>query len=180
MKINLMPFIDAYCGPFKDKWRFWFGLRLWVTAALYAVDGGLQGYNTNVMFVAHIFAIGTLMFLQAFVRPYKNFLITLLDTFFMLNYWLVVEFYLLSKMLGFKGFPGAYTFLLSSAILIMILIIAGHICFLKFPNFINTLSEKINGRRERYRYEAVQQEDPDEDQQLFEAAEERDLIVDTY
>ena len=55
MKINLIPFIDAYCGPFKDKWRIWFGLRLWVTAILYAVDGGLQGYNTNAMLIFHIF-----------------------------------------------------------------------------------------------------------------------------
>ena len=177
MKINLMPFIDAYCGPFKDKWRFWFGLRLWVTALLYAVDGGLQGYNTNAMFLVHYYVIGALIFLQALIRPFKNFFVTLLDTFFMLNYWLVVERYLPSKV---QGFMMAYTFLLSSAILVFCLIIVGHVCFLKYPNLFNTLSDKINRRRKRYRYEAVQQEDPDEDQQLFQAAEDRDRIVDTY
>ena len=93
----------------------------------------------------------------------------------MLNYWLVIEFHLLSKM---QRFMVAYTFLLSSAILVFCLIIVGHVCFLKYPNLLNTLSDKINRRRERYRYEAVRQEDPDEDQQLFLAAEER--IVDTY
>ena len=28
------PFIDAYGGPFKDKWRFWFGLRTLITSIL--------------------------------------------------------------------------------------------------------------------------------------------------
>ena len=74
----------------------------------------------------------------------------------------------------------AYTFLLSSAILVFCLIIVGHMCFLKYPNLLNTLSDKINRRRERYRYEAVRQEDPDEDQQLFRAAEDRDRIVDLH
>ena len=180
MKINLMPFVDAYCSPFKDKWRFWFGLRLWVTALLYAVDGGLQGYNTNAMFLVHFFVIGALVFFQALIRPFKNFLITLLDTFFMLNYWLVVELYLLLKMLSFEGFPVAYILLLSLAILVLCLIIVGHVCFLKYPNLLGTIRDKINRRRERYRYEAVRQEDHDEDQQLFQAAEERDRIVDTY
>ncbi len=37
------PFFDAYGGPFKDKWKIWFGLRLWITAILLSVDGDLQG-----------------------------------------------------------------------------------------------------------------------------------------
>ena len=37
------PFIDAYGGPFKDKWRFWFGLRLWITLTLFTVSTILQG-----------------------------------------------------------------------------------------------------------------------------------------
>ena len=70
IKINLMSFTDAYCGPFKDKWRFWFGLRLLVTALLYAVDGGLQGYNTNAMFLAivHYYVIGAYFFKPSYDR----------------------------------------------------------------------------------------------------------------
>ena len=154
MKINLMPFSDAYCGPFKDKWRFWFGLRLWVTAALYAVDGGLQGYNTNAMFLVYFYIIGALIFLQALIRPFKNFFVMLLDTFFMLNYWLIIELY------PMQGYFVAYTFLLSLAILVFCLIIVGHVCFLEYPDLLNTLSNKINRRRERYRYEAVLQGRP--------------------
>ena len=178
MRFSLKPFRDAYCGPFKDKWRFWFGLRLWVTALLYAISGGLQGHDPNAMFLVHFFVIGALTFLQALIRPFRNYFITLLDTFFMLNYWLVVEFYLLSKIPGFQGFPGVYTFLLSSAILVLCLILVGHVCFLKYPNFLATIRDKVNRRRDGY--VQIQQGDSDADQQLFQAAEERDPIVDTY
>jgi hypothetical protein len=41
------PFIDAYGGPFKDKWRFWFGLRLWLTGLLLSLDSALQGTDAK-------------------------------------------------------------------------------------------------------------------------------------
>ena len=182
MKLNLKPFVDAYCGPFKDKWRFWFGLRLWVTALLYAIAGGLQGANANAMFAAHVFIIGALLFLQALIRPFKNCFITILDTFFMLNYWFAVELYLLLKMIGFQGFLAVYACLLSAAIFVLCLIIVGHICVLKYPTLLSTLRVRMGSQRSRYRYKSVPQDDSDTDQQLFEAAETRDTdrIVDTY
>ena len=175
MRFSLKPFRDAYCGPFKDKWRFWFGLRLWVTALLYAISGGLQGHDPNAMFLVHFFVIGALIFLQALIRPFRNFFITLLDTFFMLNYWLVVSLYLLP---GVERFPAVYTFLVSAAILVLCLILVGHVCFLKYPNFLATVRDRVNRRRDGY--VQIQQKDSDADQQLFQAAEERDPIVDTY
>ena len=81
LRCSLKPFRDAYCGPFKDKWIFWSGLRLLVTAVLYVVNGGLQGYNTNSLFIVHYFVIGALILLQAFVQLFKNVAITVLDTF---------------------------------------------------------------------------------------------------
>ena len=178
LRFSLKPFRDAYCGPFKDKWRFWFGLRLWVTAILYVVNGGLQGYNTNAMFLVHYFVIGALILLQAFTQPFKNVAITVLDTFFMLNYWVVVELYLLSEMLDFYWFAEAYTVLLTLAVLVLCLIVVSHVCCLIKPSLFTTLKGKFNRRRNGY--VPIQQEDSDADQQLFQAAEERDPIIDTY
>ena len=178
LRCSLKNFRDAYCGPFKDKWRFWFGLRLWVTAVLYIIDGGLQGHNTDAMFLVHYSVIGALILLQAFVQPFNNLAITILDTFFMLNYWIVVALYLLSEMPRLHWFAEAYTFLLSLAILVLCLVIVGHVCFLINPNILTTLKNKFNRRRDGY--EQIQHEDSDADQQLFQAAEERDPIIDTY
>ena len=189
MRFSLKPFRDAYCGPFKDKWRFWFGLRLWVTALLYAISGGLQGHDTNAMFLVHLLVVGTLILLQAIVQPFRNVVIAILDTFFMLNYWFVLELYLLSKigsnsaaelpsLLDSRQFSIAYSVFLGSAILVFCLILVGHVCVLTCPNFLATLRDKFNRRRDGY--EPIEREDSDADQQLFEAAEERDPVVDTY
>ena len=187
MKFSLKPFRDAYCGPFKDKWRFWFGLRLWVTALLYGISGGLQGRNTNAMFLVHLLVVGTLILLQGIVQPFRNVVIAILDTFFMLNYWFMVELYLLSKtaemprddtLLDSRQFSIAYSVLLSSAIFVFCLILVGHVCFLKYPNLLTTIRDKVNRRHDGY--VQIQQEDSDSDQRLFQAAEERDPVVDTY
>ena len=79
---RLRPFIDAYGGPFKDKWRFWFGLRLWLVVFLFSVDGGLQGTNTRSMLIIHFIAILAFILFQVWTHPYKNRFIELLDTFF--------------------------------------------------------------------------------------------------
>ena len=87
----LKPFVDAYGGPFKDKWRFWFGLRLWTTITLFGVNSALEGTNSDVMFAVFAKVIMTFVVLQSLVRPFKNYFIGLLDLFFMVNYWLLIS-----------------------------------------------------------------------------------------
>ena len=87
----LKPFVDAYGGPFKDKWRFWFGLRLWITIILFGVNGALEGTNSDVMFVMFAIVIMTFVILQSLVRPFKNYFIGVLDLLFMVNYWLLIS-----------------------------------------------------------------------------------------
>ena len=65
---RLRPFIDAYSGPFKDKWRFWFGLRLWLVVVLFSVDGGLQGTNTRSMLIIHFLVISSFILFQVWAR----------------------------------------------------------------------------------------------------------------
>ena len=122
------------------------------------------------MFLVHYFVIGALILLQAFTQPFKNVASTVLDTFFMLNYWIVVELYLLSEMLDFHWFSEAYTILLTLALLVLCLIVASHVCCLIKPNLVTTLKGKFNRRRNGY--VRIQHEDSDADQQLFQAAEE--------
>ncbi len=90
------PFIDAYGGPFKVKMRFWFGLRLWIFAILYIVNGALQGSNTdnNNMLISHSIIIFAFILFQTYLQPYKNTSIGKLDLLFMILYFLNIFFFL--------------------------------------------------------------------------------------
>lgn len=82
---RLKPFIDAYVAPFKDKWRFWFGLRLVILIVVCIVFAmrGTDDPGLNLL-VQHLFVIA-LMVAQAYILPFKNTLVSLLDLFFLMN-----------------------------------------------------------------------------------------------
>ena len=174
---RLRPFIDAYGGPFKDKWRFWFGLRLCLVVVLFSVDGGLQGTNTKSMLIIHFIVILSFILFQVWTHPYKNRFVELLDTFLMTNYWLIIASYFL---LGTSAFSTTYKLLVSSAILILVFVFPYRFwCWLQRKFFTNI--------KFRYFYQhgmiLSNEEDDnegDDDMYLFQAAEERDHIPDTY
>ena len=170
------PFIDAYSGPFKNKWRFWFGLRLWITILLFGLDGALQGTNTNVMFVVIIITILSFMFFQNLVRPFKNRFIGALDLFFMANYCLLVSsFFWTTDIFWF-----IYVLTTAIAALTAALIVIGHLfvlsetCQFKCAKMLQQL--QYEERNDHQYHEAIQGDDEDVD--LFAAAEER--VQDTY
>ena len=170
------PFIDAYGGPFKDKWRFWFGLRLWITILLFGLNGALQGTNTDVVFIVIIIAVVSFMFLQNLVRPFKNRFIGALDLFFMANYLLLV-----TSVFWAPGiFWWVYTLTTATAVLNTVLIVAGHLIALSGTCRAKCENIRLHyERRNAYQYHEVMQDDEDmEDMELFAAAEDR--IVDTY
>ena len=173
---------DAYGGPFKDKWRFWFGLRLWITATMLAVNGALQGTDTDTMLKAHFVVVLFFIILQAHVNPFRNQLVGALDMFFMLNYLLTITFYLQFKE-SKSFFPVAYILLLSLAMLAFAIIVLFHVfyfwIYLKKQDTFHSLKEKLFVYFKKY--EAVQNEDINHsDEDLFNAAEERVPIIDTY
>ena len=79
------PVFDAYYGPYKDKWRFWFGSRLWVLVAMLIIYITLQ-YSEELMLLLHLILLLLFILVQASIKPFKNALIGWLDLFFMLNY----------------------------------------------------------------------------------------------
>ena len=166
------PFIDAYGGPFKDKWRLWFGLRLWITILLFCLNGALEGTNTRVMIIVIIITVMSFTFLQNLVRPFKNRFIGALDIFFMANYCLLI-----SSVFWIRGiFWWIYVLMTATAVLTTALIVVGHLFALSETcraKCLNVLPQERND----YQYHKVMQDD-DEDMDLFAAAEER--VQDTY
>ena len=175
---RLRPFIDAYGGPFKDKWRFWFGLRLWLVVVLFLLDGGLQGTNTRSMLIIHFIVILTFILFQLWVHPYKNRFVELLDTFLLTNYLLIIASYFL---LGTPAFSTAYNLLVSSAILILILVFPYRFwCLLQRKFFTNIKFKAVRYFYQHKMNNEVDDNDDDDDMYLFQAVEERDHIPDTY
>ena len=164
------PFIDAYGGLFKDKWRFWFGLRLWITILLFSLDGALQGTNTRVMFIVIIITIVLFILLQNVIRPFKNRFVGALDLSFMVNYCLLVSS-------AQDIFWWVYIFMTATAVLTTVLIVVGHLFALSETCLAKCVNMPSQQERSYYQFHEVVQ-DNDEDMELFAAAEDREK--DTY
>ena len=82
---KIKPFLDAYAGPCKDKYRFWVGLLLLARIALFLIFAlNVQGASAlNILSITIISSLlfGTLLFCEV----YKFILLNLLESFFLLN-----------------------------------------------------------------------------------------------
>ena len=174
---RLRPFIDAYGGPFKANWRFWFGLRLWLFVFLFSVDVGMQGTNTRSMLIIHFLVISSFILFQVWMHPYKNRFIELLDTFLMTNYWLIITGYFL---LETPAFSTAYNLLVSSAILILVLAFPYRFWCWLHQIFFTNIKFKVVRYFHQHEINILNDNEEDDDMYLFQAAEERDHIPDTY
>ena len=91
---RFLPFIDAYSGPFEKKFRFWFGVRLWVIVFLFFLDTVLVNYSFSAVFFSHSIVVGGLIVIQAFLKPFRCSVCRLLDLFYLMNYWLITVTYI--------------------------------------------------------------------------------------
>lgn len=81
---RVRPFVDAFCAPYKDKWRFWFGARLWVLIILYISYASLQN-SPDIVYLLQTVVIVLFTILQAGIMPYKSVAINYLDLFFLVD-----------------------------------------------------------------------------------------------
>ena len=87
---HFKPLIDANLAPFKDRWRFWLGLRLLITEILILISIIFTAINPKIVAFSHVATIMTFMMFQAYTRPYKSKFINILDLFFIINFLLFV------------------------------------------------------------------------------------------
>jgi len=84
----IRPLIDAYHGPYKDRFGYWFGVRQWLVVLLYVVYANLRGTHPLIMLIIHIVIVALFMIVQTHVKPFKNTLVNLLDTLYIIiHYW---------------------------------------------------------------------------------------------
>ena len=86
IKMKLLPLLDAYQAPYKDKFRFWTGLMLVVRSIL------LVGYRLNILGdpdINHLMTVTVMSTLLGCIgiteTVYKNRTLSILETSFILN-----------------------------------------------------------------------------------------------
>ena len=83
---RLKPLVDAYQGPYKDKFRYWTGLGLVVRLVLFAVFAGNALGDPQVNLFAICIAVLLMMIYCWNVgKVYKNWMLNTLESFFILN-----------------------------------------------------------------------------------------------
>ena len=87
---NFKPLLDAYGGPYKDKYRFWTGVtlmvRLTVTVTFSFTSGGLAVINASIITTI---VVGILTFWSFTSGVYKKIYVSLLEVFYLLNLFLL-------------------------------------------------------------------------------------------
>jgi hypothetical protein len=132
------------------------------------------------MLIAHFVIMQAFILLQGHLRPFRSHLVGTLDMFFMLNYLLIVVFYL---QLSQSAFLVAYVILVSLAISVMVLILLSHLLYnyiyLKKQAAFRDWKMKISNRLKKYQTVGAENENEYSDDDLFHAAKEREM-PDTY
>ena len=99
---KIKPLLDAYQGPYKDKFRFWTGLTLVLRIILVAVFGGNALGNPRINLFAVIIVV--LVLINNGNRVYKKTWLNLLESFFLLNLGIFSAATLFLKSLSTEGF----------------------------------------------------------------------------
>ena len=103
------PLIDANLAPYKDRLRFWFGLKLSIIAvlSLSAIILTARRAEDQIIYL-HIVIIFLLLVFQASFKPYRSKVANILDIFFLVNYF----FFLSACIWLYSGvFPSSTNFM---------------------------------------------------------------------
>jgi len=78
---NGKPFYDALYSPYEYKLRFWLGVRIIVLGITSLI---VQLFRTGISMFLNILILSVLVQIQITLKPYKNYKLNILDSFFIL------------------------------------------------------------------------------------------------
>ena len=76
------PLFDCVYAPYKNKYRYWFGVRLMVLIYLSGMESLLFSYQDSLL-LSGVLAVLLFAFIQAYIHPFKNTINNILDLMFM-------------------------------------------------------------------------------------------------
>ena len=82
---RLNAFVDASLAPYKEELRFWFGARLILTSIIYVIIANRGTNNPAITLTLEISLLVGFAIIQAYIHPFKNIGVAILDMSFLLN-----------------------------------------------------------------------------------------------
>lgn len=79
------PFFDTIYGPYKDAYRYWFGLRLVLLVLIAVLTAALTGGFTFYQYLLQVILLVVFTVFQAYLKPFKTDWANILDTWCMIN-----------------------------------------------------------------------------------------------
>ena len=77
----LFPLFDSFVAPYKEKYRFWFGVRAVILLYL-AVMETIIFADIEALLLSSITVVGAFAVTQAYIRPFKSNFVNILDLTF--------------------------------------------------------------------------------------------------
>lgn len=84
----LFPLFDSFVAPYKEKYRFWFGIRALILLYLALMETIIFA-DIEALLLSSITVVGTFAVIQAYIRPFKSDFINILDLVFTSNFLLI-------------------------------------------------------------------------------------------
>ena len=104
---NFKPLLDAYFGPYTDKYYYWTGLQLLLRAVFF----GLSTLDNDVNLTSGTILLGILLCVQGVVHPFNSWLKNVQESIVLLNLLVLYVTALYNNSNSQQEFPIAWYFL---------------------------------------------------------------------
>ena len=84
----LFPLFDSFVAPYKEKYRFWFGIRAMILLYLAAMETIIFD-DIKALLLSSITVVGAFAVAQAYIRPFKSNFANILDLTFTADFLLI-------------------------------------------------------------------------------------------
>ena len=83
--IRFRPVFETLYGPYKQKYAYWFGVRLLLLTIFAVIFAVSQGVNVYDQLLSYQIILTLFVIAQAWIQPFKNKLVNLIDTYHIIN-----------------------------------------------------------------------------------------------
>ena len=125
---HFFPLLDCFYAPYKDKYRSWLGVRLVVLVYLSGMESVLFSYQ-EASLLSGVVVVLAFAIVQAYIHPFKNTLVNILDLTFTGIFILlsVITLYLYPSTSGYDKVNIAVYVLVLVAFFFFLVVIAVHV-----------------------------------------------------
>ena len=81
----LRPLLEAIHAPYKKGKQYWFTLRFLLLCAMYGIYAFYRATNMYILYITTSPMLVIFLVFQAYIKPFKNKLVNILDSWLMMN-----------------------------------------------------------------------------------------------